>query len=124
MDDGSTLGPIRLNKRLRQLEPRKFGMAVRFDDSLEALCRTIVSALGPHALKEGLILRDFSGRLSFLSATALPDVLLDSLDAALRAALGPYARQDRLIGQPTDAGVPQLLNDPSILDLNIIGSPV
>lgn len=99
-------------------------MVVRFDDSLGALCRTVSDVLGRDALTRGVVLRDFSGKLSFMSAADLSSETLERLGQVLREALGPYAREDRLVAQPTDFGVSDLLIDPTIAVVNVVGGNV
>ena len=83
-----------------------------FDDSLPTLIRTISEELGSEALKRGLVVRDASGRLCFLSAELSPrDEIRARLEGKLASALGAYARADRVIAFSDEPGVQLLLND-------------
>ena len=69
-----------------------------FDDALPILVRTLVDRLGEAFVEAGVIVRDASGRLSFLSSTAFEsDNDVGQLSQLLNEVLGPYARQGRPI---------------------------
>lgn len=88
-------------------------MTVRFDDSLPALARVVVKELGEAALSRGIALRDTTGRLAFFAGTALDESIVERLTAQLRAALGPYARTDRVVAGASDFGASEVLADTS-----------
>jgi cellulose biosynthesis protein BcsQ len=108
---------------------------VFFDESLPIFVRAIAEHLGANTLKQGLVVRDSSGRLRFLSSEAPPSEEL-RVDIEMRIAnvLGAYARMDGAIAFRDDPGVQRLLKDPeavpmregpltfSLLDRRIIGS--
>jgi len=99
-------------------------MTIYFDDSLPALVDAITSTCGEGALESGLALRDTTGRLSFYLATALDDEHRASIGAALGAALGYYARTDRVIAGIEDFGVVDLLHSPDIIPVTVAGRRV
>jgi hypothetical protein len=86
-------------------------VTVRFDDSLPGLAEVVADALGEEALLSGLVLRDTSGRLAFLSSSELPKATVKVLTKNLRDRLGVYARTDRTVADIKDVGVRELLDD-------------
>jgi MinD-like ATPase involved in chromosome partitioning or flagellar assembly len=93
---------------------------VFFDDSIELLVGTVVNVLGEGALENGVILRDATGRLSFVCPFgAGSDEKRQQADTSLREALQGYARVDRVILFAGDEGADRLLNDSSRLYLQI-----
>ena len=108
---------------------------VFFDDSLPLFVRTIGEYFGFDALKQGMIVRDSSGRLRFLSSEAAPsEEQRADIEKRIADILGAYARTDGAVYFIDDAGVQRLLKDPeafpiregslefNLLDRRIIGS--
>lgn len=79
-------------------------MTVRFDDSLPILADQVSKELGEAALASGVALRDSVGRLAFFANKPLDAHLVQQLSTRLRAALGPYARSDRILAGSDDFG--------------------
>jgi MinD-like ATPase involved in chromosome partitioning or flagellar assembly len=96
--------------------------AIHFDDSIPRLVGAVRRALGDETLRAGVILRDASGRLSFVAPNA-PASEDDRRRAMLsiNEALGAYARPDRAIAFVGDPGAGQLLADPLRLPLLVDG---
>jgi hypothetical protein len=94
-------------------------MTVRFDDSLPILARAVAEMLGDDALHSGVVLRDFTGKLSFFSATALNKNRAKQLAKRLSEALGPYAREDRVVAGIDEFGAEEVLHDRSILNIRV-----
>jgi hypothetical protein len=93
---------------------------VLFDDSLPRLAEVIRRMLGDDALQKGVVLRDATGRLSFLAPTgAASGDERAQVTQALNDALGSYARPDQVIAYRDDPGVNRLLQDPSRLPLQV-----
>jgi Mrp family chromosome partitioning ATPase len=108
---------------------------VFFDESLPVFARAIVEHLGAAALEQGLIVRDTSGRLRFLSSeVSPPDERRVNIDKEIADVLGAFARTDGVIAFRDEPGVQRLLKDPEafpmqqgsftfrLLDRRIIGS--
>jgi cellulose biosynthesis protein BcsQ len=108
---------------------------VFFDASLPTFVRAIAEHLGINVLKQGLIVRDSSGRLRFLSSEESPsDEVRVRTEMRIADVLGAYARMDGLIAFRDEPGVQRLLKDPGafpmqqdsfnfrLLDRRIIGS--
>jgi hypothetical protein len=108
---------------------------VFFDESLPLFVRAIADHLGADALQQGLIVRDSSGRLRFLSSGAPPsEDERSNLEKRIANILGAYVRMDGALSFRDDPGVQRLLKDPetfpmregslnfSLLDRRIIGS--
>lgn len=90
-----------------------------FDDSLPRLVRVLASKLDRAQLEAGVVLRDAGGRLCFFGEREVaPEVALE-LGAAARAALGRYARPDRLFGGGGEAGAQRALRDPVALPVPV-----
>lgn len=93
-----------------------------FDDSLARLVNAVKNSLGEGELQAGVILRDASGRLSFVSANdAVSDVRRVQVENAMKDALGVYARPDRVIAFADDPGAKRILNAPLKLPTSISG---
>ena len=88
---------------------------VRFDDSLPALADAITTMLGRNVLRDGTVLRDATGLLAFFAATPLDANTVDRVAAALRDALGAYARPDRVIADRDAPGAAAVRADSSAL---------
>ena len=85
-----------------------------FDESLPTLVKKISEQFGSEVLEQGLVVRDSSGRLRFLSAGASPsDEERARIEAELAAALGAYTRADSGIAFSDEPGVHLLLKDPA-----------
>jgi hypothetical protein len=108
---------------------------VFFDESLPVFVRALAEYLGVNALKQGLIVRDSSGRLRFLTPEAPPsEERRVDLEKRIANVLGAYARTDGAIAFKDEPGVQRLLNDPEafpmqqdsfafrLLDRRIVGS--
>lgn len=94
-------------------------MKIRFDDSLPAFVDVIVGHCGEEAFKNGVVLRDATGRLAFFSAEPLSDDQKDAITQALMTALGPYARDDRCVAGPDDFGVDEILSEEPLLNVMV-----
>ena len=91
-------------------------LEIFFDSSIPIFVRAIAASLGADGLKRGLIVRDTSGRLRFLSVNPSPaDEVRSELEKNLGHALGGYARKDGVIAFGDELGVRRLLKDPAIL---------
>lgn len=108
---------------------------VYFDDSLPTLLKELSMLFSAEELNRGLVVRDTSGRLRFLSAKPAPsDAKRAEAEGKLFAALGAYARKDSVIAYYDEPGVQTLLEDPAafpmeqesitfrFLDRRIVGS--
>ncbi len=108
---------------------------VVFDESLPTLVEVIVGQLGQDALEQGLIVRDSSGRLLFLSSEESPSAERRAdIEKKMADRLGPYARAEGVIGFGDEPGVQRLLKDAAafpvkqgrysirLLDRRIVGS--
>ncbi|RYF25336.1 MAG: hypothetical protein EOO23_09050, partial [Comamonadaceae bacterium] len=105
-----------------------------FDDSLLAMVETLEGLAGKKFVEDGTVLRDASGRLSFISNRLTEGAELDVLGKALVERLGPYARHDRPIsfrGSPgsdslleSEERVPIQVGDTfcNLLDRRIVGA--
>jgi hypothetical protein len=86
--------------------------AIFFDQSMPALASAVVECLGADALESGLVVRDNSGRLRFLASQTAPsdEKQRDEFERRIQTALGPYARQDGILGFVDEPGVQRLLD--------------
>ena len=87
-------------------------MKVRFDDSFPAMVEVIVAELGDEVLQEGTILRDAVGCLTFFARNPLDEDIVSRVSSRLRAALGAYARKDRVLVSSDDYGASTMHEDP------------
>lgn len=87
-----------------------------FDDSLSALITTLRDLAGDDFVQAGTVLRDASGRLSFVAnREPVSEEERATLGDALIAQLGEYARKDRPIAFRGDMGAdPVLISDERI----------
>lgn len=92
---------------------------VRFDDSLPILVDLIATELGGEALRSGIVLRDAMGRLSFFCAAAIDSKTTERVSTSLRAKLGVYARDDRVLAGLGDYGVDEVLNSRAVLHVRV-----
>jgi hypothetical protein len=89
-----------------------------FDASLPAFVRAINEHMGPNALEHGMIVRDSSGRLRFLSSeVSPPDEQRANIEKRIADVLGCYARTDGVIAFREEPGVQRLLKDPGALPM-------
>jgi hypothetical protein len=106
-----------------------------FDESLPAFVGVIAEQLGSGALDQGLIVRDTSGRLRFLSSGESPsNEVRANIEERISVVLGAYARRDGSLAFRDEPGVQRLLKDPGafpmrqdhftfrLIDRRIIGS--
>ena len=106
-----------------------------FDSAIPALVEEIAAQFGPEMLEKGLVLRDTSGRLRFLSSASSPsETERATIDAKLASILGAYTRADGAIAFSDEPGVQPLLKDSTaffitqgplqfrLLDRRIVGS--
>ncbi len=92
---------------------------IRFDDGLKILATIVTEQLGTEALRLGSILRDADGRLSFFSASPLPEDVQVKLTQSLHDALGAYARTDRSVADIESFGAENVLNDTTALRVSV-----
>ena len=106
-----------------------------FDESLPTFVRALAEHLGADVLKQGLIVRDSTGRLRFLTSEVPPsEERRVDIEERIAGVLGAYARRDGAIAFKDEPGVQQLLKDPEafpmregaltfrLLDSRIVGS--
>ncbi len=106
-----------------------------FDSAVPALVEDIAAQFGPEVLENGLVVRDTSGRVRFLSSeTSPPDEVRAKIEERLTSVLGGYSRADGVIAFSDEPGVQPLLRDPAafpmehgplsfrLLDRRIVGS--
>jgi Mrp family chromosome partitioning ATPase len=106
-----------------------------FDAVLPIFVEAICTAFSMDVLEQGLVLRDASGRLSFVAAGPSPDEAERSaIEKRLTGAIGPYARAERIIAFAGEPGTARVLKDPAafpfrvgarrirLLDRRIVGS--
>jgi len=86
-----------------------------FDDSLPRLLKILTEKLGQVQTEAGVVLRDATGCLSFFASENIDDAVVREIDLLSRAALGAYARPDRLLVRPGDSGSERTLRDPDAL---------
>lgn len=89
-------------------------MLQHFDTSLSVLADSIRASLGKEVLESGVVLRDASGQLAFFANRSLDPTSMSALSEVLRDALGPFARQDRLVSDLESPGNENILNAPGI----------
>lgn len=95
---------------------------ILFDDSIPALISALRNLIGDEAVEKGIILRDVTGRLSFICAQEPKnEAERQIITAALLEALGPYARNDRVIAFINDPGANQVLQSPARLFFQVEG---
>jgi Mrp family chromosome partitioning ATPase len=91
----------------------------RFDDSLPRLVKLLVDKLGRERVSAGVVLRDATGRLSFFSDAALEPTTAREIEQLAGAALGVYARPERVVVGATDPGAERVRNDRGSLDVAV-----
>ncbi len=93
---------------------------VLFDDSLGLLVQTVRQTLGDDALGDGVVLRDASGRLTFIAPrAAASEEERAHVAKALSEALGPYARSDEPVLFLDESGASAFLADPTALPCEV-----
>src|SRR6185503_8077137 len=98
---------------------------IYFDNSIPLLIDALRQVLGSDALKTGVVVRDNSGRLSFISGRPSPaEKEVADIKRRLEKVLGPYARPDRVIAFKDDVGVARLLTDPARVPIEIDGMTI
>lgn len=108
---------------------------VFFDESLPVFVKAVSREFGAKALEDGLVVRDTSGRLRFVSAEAAPSSdVRTRREARIAGVLGAYGRLDRVLAFRDDPGAALLLGDATsfsvqqdslrfrLLDRRIVGS--
>jgi hypothetical protein len=106
-----------------------------FDAAVPALVEEIAAQFGSEMLEKGLVVRDTSGRLRFLSSETSPsEAVRATIEARLASVLGAYSRADGAIAFSDEPGVQRLLRDSAaflinqgslnfrLLDRRIVGS--
>lgn len=83
-----------------------------FDDSLPLLLSQVERVLGKDGLDRGVVLREAGGRLTYFFDGPLPTAVRRDLETALSAALGSYARPDRLVADSGESGAAAIFVDP------------
>jgi Mrp family chromosome partitioning ATPase len=86
-------------------------MTVRFDDSLPVAASVIRDQFGEDILARAVFVRDATGKLSVVLDEVIEEPHIERSEAALRAALGTYARSDRLLADKSGFGVARLLDE-------------
>jgi hypothetical protein len=99
-------------------------MTIRFDDSLPALASVIQAEFGSSVLANGVAVRDITGRLAFVLPKEFGAELVNRAGKLLQQALGPYARNDRLLVTSTDFGASSLLESPAALSIKVNSSSI
>lgn len=95
---------------------------VFFDDALPKLVDILLKSADKAFVEEGVILRDASGRLSFIARQKQKmDSERISFEKALRRGLGAYARVDCPIRFAEDSGAQSLLNEHDWLLIEVSG---
>ncbi len=91
-----------------------------FDDSIPCLVQAVTASLGDEVMQNGVILRDASGRLSFV-VNRNAHSKRERIEAAkaLKEALGPYARRDRVLFFNDEPGANPLLENSSIVPFHV-----
>lgn len=95
---------------------------ILFDNSLIRLVEVVKNNLGDHSLHNGVILRDATGRLSFVAPEeAVSDEKRTQIQQSLYDVLGPYARSGSVITFKGDFGTDRILQDQSRLPVQVDG---
>jgi MinD-like ATPase involved in chromosome partitioning or flagellar assembly len=95
-------------------------LKVFFDDSLPLFIKIIQQELGQVTVEAGVFLRDAEGRLRFISnSQSSSENERRRIELIIVEALGVYAATDRLLIYNDDDGADALLNDPSILPVEV-----
>lgn len=95
---------------------------VIFDESIPLLVEALIKLTDHSFIATGVVLRDSSGRLSFVANRApIGDHERDLLCSVVSEALGIYARNDHPVRFIGDAGAEALLSDPAALPVQADG---
>lgn len=81
----------------------------RFDDSLAAFVGTLSDVLDKHQVQSGAVLRDASGRLTFISKTPLTDPQKNAAASAAAQRMHGYCLAGRIILEANQPGVAAVL---------------
>lgn len=101
------------------MKPRR---PVLFDDSLPRLVNVIRARLGADELSNGVVLRDATGRLSFVASGVTPTPPPRQRAGLVRVvtkALGAYARPDQAVAFANDPGARAVLDDPGQIPVQV-----
>lgn len=99
-------------------------MTMRFDDSLPALIGLLTKTHGTALVAQGVVIRDVNGRLAFVYPAEVSDKVAKDDAEGIRALLGPYARQDRVVVVKSDLGWEDLFRSKAALTLCVGESTV
>ena len=109
---GKSMGEMMPTTWLARWTLAKMVTNVLFDVLIPCLAQAVTASLGDEVMQNGVILRDASGRLSFVvNRAAYSKGERTKAAKALREALGPYARRDRVLAFNDDPGASPLLED-------------
>ncbi len=92
--------------------------SVRYDESLAIMLKILSQSMDAEQIASGVVVRDVSGRLSFFARAKLDEDQFIKLEEELRTALGPYARQDRVLASGGDFGS-NVLSDISAYETSV-----
>ena len=96
--------------------------AITFDTSLSTFVDTVSELFGTDALRDGVFVRDATGRLSFaLNRDAPSAPARTKTGKKIVAALGHYARADRVLVYRDDPGANRILKEPNSFPVEING---
>lgn len=90
-------------------------MRMTFDQSLPTLVEGLKTVLSKETIQSGVVLRDASGRLAFVSASEIPTETKQLLEKTLAPRLEGYLREDMPIADKNTPGIARLLAEPAIL---------
>jgi Mrp family chromosome partitioning ATPase len=88
----------------------------RFDDSLPRFVAILSAALGPPQLAAGVVLRDATGRLCFVTSDEISPELVAQIEQRARDDLGHYARAEVVVSDDGDTFDLALQVDVAIAD--------
>ncbi|MDL2403078.1 KGGVGR-motif variant AAA ATPase [Rhizobium mayense] len=98
--------------------------AIFFDAALPRFVSAIAEALGDEVLRDGLVLRDANGRLSFVSAGAAPAGDREPLEKKLVGSIGAYAQQERVLAFGDEPGAARVLKDSAVFPFHVEGRTI
>lgn len=98
---------------------------LHFDDSLSVFVSVLLGHFGPATVEQGWVLRDASGHLGFISASAVPEPTRSNAMLALQERMGAYCRQNCILDNE-QPGVSSLLDtaDAIAQSLTIAGNNI